>query len=66
MDAESKEETVDAVDSGLTSSTIPGRCERKAQNGVSVDNVPEQMAGYNWYVYIKGHKQPGISNAIHL
>lgn len=51
MDAESNENTVDAIDSGLTSSTIPGRCERNAQNGVSVENVPEPREGYEWYVF---------------
>lgn len=51
MDAESKVDTVETVDSGLTSSTIPGRCERKAQNGVSVGNVPEPREGYDWYVF---------------
>ena len=51
MDAESKVDTVETVDSGLTSSTIPGRCERKAQNGVSVGNVPEPREGYEWYVF---------------
>ena len=51
MDAESNVDTVETVDSGLTSSTIPGRCERKAQNGVSVGNVPEPREGYEWYVF---------------
>ena len=51
MDVESKVDTVETVDSGLTSSTIPGRCERKAQNGVSVGNVPEPREGYEWYVF---------------
>lgn len=51
MDAESKVDTVETVDSGLTSSTIPGRCERKAQNGASVGNVPEPREGYEWYVF---------------
>lgn len=51
MDVESKADTVETVDSGLTSSTIPGRCERKAQNGVSVGNVPEPREGYGWYVF---------------
>jgi transcription antitermination factor NusG len=51
MDAESKVDTVETVDSGPTSSTIPSRCERKAQNGVSVGNVPEPREGYEWYVF---------------
>lgn len=51
MDAESKVDTVETVDSGLTSSTIPGRCEHKAQNGASVGNVPEPREGYEWYVF---------------
>jgi transcription antitermination factor NusG len=51
MDVESKVDTVEEVDSGLTSSTIPGRCERNAQDGVSVENVPEPRKGYEWYVF---------------
>ncbi len=50
MDVPSKTDTVVASDSGLTPSTIPGGCNN-AQNGVSVENVPPQKEGYDWYVF---------------
>ena len=50
MDAQSKNDTVGTVDSGLTPSTIPGGCDN-AQNGVSVENMPVETAGYEWYVF---------------
>lgn len=50
MDAKSKDNTVETVDSGLAPSTIPGGCNN-AQNGVSVENMPEEKEGYKWYVF---------------
>ena len=50
MDATSKIDTVGTLDSGLTPSTIPGGC-KNAQNGVSVENMPERKDGYEWYVF---------------
>ena len=50
MDATSNTDAVEALDSGLTPSTIPGGC-KNAQNGVSVENVPEPKDGYEWYVF---------------
>jgi hypothetical protein len=56
MDAQSA--TVETLDSGLTSGTIPKGCD-DAQNGVSVRNVPVENGshippkreGYDWYVF---------------
>ena len=50
MDGLSKIDTVETIDSGLTPSTIPGRCDN-AQNGVSVENIPEEKAGHEWFVF---------------
>ena len=50
MDEPSNTNTVETSDSGLTPSTIPGGCN-DAQNGVSVENVPPQKEGYEWYVF---------------
>lgn len=50
MDVPSISNTVETTDSGLTPRTIPGGCI-DAQNGVSVENVPEPKAGYEWYVF---------------
>lgn len=50
MDAKSNIDTVEASDSGLAPRTIPGGCE-KAQNGVSVENIPAEKKGYAWYVF---------------
>jgi len=56
MDAPS--ETVETLDSGLASGTIPKGCD-DAQNGVSVRNmpvetdshIPPMREGYDWYVF---------------
>ena len=50
MDATSTKDTVETSDAGLAPSTIPGGCN-DAQNGVSVENVPPQKEGYEWYVF---------------
>lgn len=50
MDAKSSNLTVEAIDSGLTPTIIPGGCI-DAQNGVSVRNVPPAKEGYQWYVF---------------
>ena len=50
MDAMSNTDTVETLDSGLIPSTIPGGC-KDAQNGVSVENMPERKDGYEWYVF---------------
>ena len=50
MDSTSNTDTVETLDSGLTPSTIPGGC-KDAQNGVSVENVPERKDGHEWYVF---------------
>ena len=56
MDAPS--DTVETLDSGLASGTIPKRCD-DAHDGVSVENVPTETnshippkrEGYDWYVF---------------
>ena len=50
MDAQSKNDTVRTVDSGLTPSTILGGCSN-AQNEVSVENILVKRAGHEWYVF---------------
>lgn len=50
MDESSSVTTVGTSDAGLTPSTILGGCSQ-AQNGVSVRNMPEEKAGYDWFVF---------------
>ena len=71
MDAPS--DTVETLDSGLASGTIPKGCDN-AQNGVSVRNmpvetdshIPPMREGYHWYVFRASYgREDKVSKLLH-